>query len=98
MVLSTYRLISLNFVGVNCRLIFNEPVLAISFTSLTKGFINPKVYSKIMSKEEVKGKGKQIKGKIREEVGKLTDNKTEQLKGKIEKADCPIALSMLRIF
>jgi ribosomal protein S26 len=27
---------------------------------------------------------KQIKGQIREEVGKLTDNKTEQLKGKIE--------------
>ncbi len=59
----------------------------ISFTSLTKGFINPKVYPIIMSKEEVKGKGKQIKGKIREEVGKLTDNKTEQLKGKIEKAE-----------
>ncbi len=27
---------------------------------------------------------KKIKGQIREEVGKLTDNKTEQLKGKIE--------------
>jgi uncharacterized protein YjbJ (UPF0337 family) len=40
-----------------------------------------------MSKEEVKGKGKQIKGQIREEVGKLTDNKTEQLKGKIEQVE-----------
>jgi uncharacterized protein YjbJ (UPF0337 family) len=40
-----------------------------------------------MSKEEVKGKGKQIKGQIREEVGKLTNNKTEQLKGKIEQVE-----------
>jgi uncharacterized protein YjbJ (UPF0337 family) len=37
-----------------------------------------------MSKDEVKGRGKKIKGQIREEVGKLTDNKTEQIKGKIE--------------
>jgi uncharacterized protein YjbJ (UPF0337 family) len=37
-----------------------------------------------MSNEEVKGKSKQIKGQIRDEVGKLTDNKSEQLKGKIE--------------
>ena len=40
-----------------------------------------------MSEEEVKGKGKQIKGQIREEVGKLTNNKTEQLKGKIEQVE-----------
>jgi uncharacterized protein YjbJ (UPF0337 family) len=40
----------------------------------------------IMSKEEIKGKGKQIKGKVREEVGKLTDNKKEQVKGKVEQA------------
>ena len=40
-----------------------------------------------MSKEEVKGKGKQIKGQIREGVGKLTNNKTEQLKGKIEQVE-----------
>jgi len=40
-----------------------------------------------MSKEEVKGKSKQIKGQIREEVGKLTNNKTEQLKGKIEQVE-----------
>jgi uncharacterized protein YjbJ (UPF0337 family) len=37
-----------------------------------------------MSKDEAKGKVKQIKGQVREEIGKLTDNKTEQLKGKIE--------------
>ncbi|MFH0849028.1 MAG: CsbD family protein [archaeon] len=40
-----------------------------------------------MSKEEVKGRGKRIKGQIREEVGKLTNNKTEQLKGKIEQVE-----------
>jgi len=40
-----------------------------------------------MSKEEVKGRGKKIKGQIREEVGKLTDNKAEQLKGKIEQVE-----------
>jgi len=40
-----------------------------------------------IEKDEVKGKGKQIKGQIREEVGKLTDNKTEQLKGKIEQVE-----------
>ena len=50
-------------------------------------FINSKVYLKNMSKEEVKGRGKKIKGQIREEVGKLTDNKTEQLKGKIEQVE-----------
>ena len=40
-----------------------------------------------MDEDEVKGKGKQIKGRIREEVGKLTDNKTEQIKGKIEQVE-----------
>ena len=40
-----------------------------------------------MSKEEIKGKSKQIKGQVREEVGKLTDNKTEQLKGKVEQVE-----------
>ena len=40
-----------------------------------------------MSKDEVKGRGKKIKGKVREEIGKLTDNKTEQLKGKIEQVE-----------
>jgi len=37
-----------------------------------------------MSKDEVEGKVKKLKGQIREEVGKITDNKTEQIKGKIE--------------
>jgi uncharacterized protein YjbJ (UPF0337 family) len=40
-----------------------------------------------MSKDEAKGKVKQIKGQVREEVAKLTDNKTEQLKGKIEQVE-----------
>ena len=40
-----------------------------------------------MSKDEVKGKIKRIKGQVREEVGKLTDNKTEQIKGKIEQVE-----------
>jgi uncharacterized protein YjbJ (UPF0337 family) len=40
-----------------------------------------------MSKDEVEGKAKKIKGQIREEVGKITDNKTEQLKGKIEQVE-----------
>ncbi len=38
-----------------------------------------------MSKEEVKGKNKQIQGKMRDQVGKLTNNREEQVKGKIEK-------------
>lgn len=50
-------------------------------------FINLEVYLINMSKEEVKGKSKQIKGQIREEVGKLTNNRTEQLKGKIEQVE-----------
>jgi uncharacterized protein YjbJ (UPF0337 family) len=37
-----------------------------------------------MSNDEVEGRSKHIKGQIREEVGKITDNKTEQLKDKIE--------------
>jgi len=40
-----------------------------------------------MSKDEVKGRAKKLKGWIREEIGKITDNKTEQLKGKIEQAE-----------
>jgi len=40
-----------------------------------------------MSKEEIKRRGKQAKGKVREEVGKMTNNKTEQLKGKIEQVE-----------
>jgi uncharacterized protein YjbJ (UPF0337 family) len=40
-----------------------------------------------MSNEEIKGRGKQVRGKIREQVGKMTNNKTEQLKGKIEQAE-----------
>jgi uncharacterized protein YjbJ (UPF0337 family) len=50
-------------------------------------FINNDVYLAPMSKDEVKGRGKKIKGQIREEVGKITDNKTEQIKGKIEQVE-----------
>jgi uncharacterized protein YjbJ (UPF0337 family) len=38
-----------------------------------------------MSKEEVKGIKKQIHGEIRDQVGKLTNDREEQVKGKIEK-------------
>lgn len=40
-----------------------------------------------MSENEMKGKGRQVKGIVREEVGKLTNNKTEQVKGKVEQAE-----------
>ena len=36
-------------------------------------------------KEQVKGVGHQIKGKVKEEVGDLTDNKSLEIEGKIEK-------------
>jgi len=54
---------------------------------VARHFISPEVYHINMSKDEVEGRGKKIKGQIREEVGKLTDNKTEQLKGKIEQVE-----------
>jgi uncharacterized protein YjbJ (UPF0337 family) len=38
-----------------------------------------------MSNDEVKGKNKQIQGEVRDQVGKLTNDKEEQAKGKIEK-------------
>ena len=37
-----------------------------------------------MSKAEFGGRRKQIRGKVREQMGKLRHNKTAQLKGKIE--------------
>ena len=37
-----------------------------------------------MSSEEKKGKEAQVKGKIREEVGKLKGDKNEQIKGNAE--------------
>jgi len=49
-------------------------------------FINSGVCPITMSKDEVEGKVKKIKGQVREEIGKITDNKTEQVKGKIEQA------------
>jgi uncharacterized protein YjbJ (UPF0337 family) len=56
-----------------------------SFYTL-RPFINSGVYPITMSKDEVEGKVKKIKGQVREEIGKITDNKTEQVKGKIEQA------------
>jgi uncharacterized protein YjbJ (UPF0337 family) len=58
----------------------------------TNGAFYPSVYEtpvvpNIMNKNEVEGKGKQVKGKVREEVGKLTNNKKEQVKGKVEQAE-----------
>ena len=37
--------------------------------------------------EKLKGKGQNIKGHIREEIGKVTNNKSEQVKGKIEQIE-----------
>lgn len=42
---------------------------------------------KNMDKQEWKGKTKKVKGKIREEVGKLTGNRKQQLKGKVEQVE-----------
>ena len=36
-------------------------------------------------KEQIKGIGEQIKGKVKEEVGDLTDNRKLEIEGKIEK-------------
>ena len=36
--------------------------------------------------EEAKGKNLKIRGKIREEVGKITGDKSEQIEGKAEQA------------
>ncbi len=40
-----------------------------------------------MSKNELEGRGKQIKGKVREELGKLRSNKKERAKGKVEQVE-----------
>jgi uncharacterized protein YjbJ (UPF0337 family) len=40
-----------------------------------------------MNNNELKGKGKQIEGQVREGVGKLTGNEAEQAKGKIEQVE-----------
>jgi uncharacterized protein YjbJ (UPF0337 family) len=39
-----------------------------------------------MSEEESKGKNLKIKGVIREEIGKITGDKSEQIEGKAEQA------------
>lgn len=40
-----------------------------------------------MSHDEQEGAGKQIKGKLREAAGVLTDDKSMQAKGKLEKTE-----------
>jgi uncharacterized protein YjbJ (UPF0337 family) len=45
---------------------------------------NVGLISDYMNKQELKGRGKQIEGSIREEIGKLTHNPSEKLKGKIQ--------------
>jgi uncharacterized protein YjbJ (UPF0337 family) len=40
-----------------------------------------------ISKAEVRGRSKQIKGKIRETLGRLRGNKTAQVRGKFEQAE-----------
>jgi uncharacterized protein YjbJ (UPF0337 family) len=37
-----------------------------------------------MNSDESKGKGKQVSGKVREEVGKVTGDKGEQIRGKMD--------------
>jgi len=39
-----------------------------------------------MSEEEAKGRNLKLKGKIREEVGKITGDKSAQIEGKAEQA------------
>jgi uncharacterized protein YjbJ (UPF0337 family) len=36
-------------------------------------------------KEQIRGVGQQIKGKVKEEVGDLTDNKSLEIEGRMEK-------------
>jgi uncharacterized protein YjbJ (UPF0337 family) len=40
-----------------------------------------------MTDQEIEGKGKQAKGKIREGIGELTGDKSEQVEGKVEQAE-----------
>jgi len=50
-------------------------------------FINPALCETSMSNDEVKGKSKQVEGKIREEAGKLTHDHSEQVKGKLQQVE-----------
>jgi uncharacterized protein YjbJ (UPF0337 family) len=40
-----------------------------------------------MNNQQRKGKSKQIKGKVREEIGKLIKNRSQENKGKIEQVE-----------
>jgi uncharacterized protein YjbJ (UPF0337 family) len=41
----------------------------------------------IMGNDELKGKVKQVEGQVREGVGNLTGNKSEQVKGKLQQVE-----------
>jgi uncharacterized protein YjbJ (UPF0337 family) len=55
--------------------------------SLATNLLYPLTHNSLMSHEEEKGKTKQVKGKIHEAAGVLTDNKEQQNKGRLEKTE-----------
>jgi uncharacterized protein YjbJ (UPF0337 family) len=40
-----------------------------------------------MSKDEIEARGKRIRGEVKEEIGKITDNKSEQAEGRVEQIE-----------
>jgi uncharacterized protein YjbJ (UPF0337 family) len=40
-----------------------------------------------MDKDRIKGKAKQVEGRVRDAAGGLTGNTSEQIKGKVEQAE-----------
>jgi uncharacterized protein YjbJ (UPF0337 family) len=50
-----------------------------------------------MNTEEIKAKGKQVEGKVREEVGKLTDNSSEQVKGGAQQTEGKIEETIAKV-
>jgi uncharacterized protein YjbJ (UPF0337 family) len=45
-----------------------------------------------INKDQVEGRAKEVGGKVQEEFGKLTGNKTQQVKGAINKTESPSTL------
>jgi len=50
-----------------------------------------------MSRTEFRGRSKQIKGKVREKIGKLRHRRGAQLKGKLEQAEGVARVKMARV-
>ncbi len=50
-----------------------------------------------MSRAEMKGRSKQIKGKIHEKIGRLRRNRTAQFKGKLEQVEGKARVKMARV-